>query len=153
MGSSHLRPCFLGVSLGLLLITHVLGCNDDDGGVGPCIHEYCDPILQITHVRDAQTHEALGVVILTEFSLGGTPVAVSTLIQQFADNVELQGDSLLCVPPCGFGTESGRYEFTAEAPGYTAKLVLLNVEYEESHGGCPSYSSGGRETEIELEPQ
>lgn len=143
----------LAAGLTILLVALALGCDQGDGGAGPCSHEYRDAILQIKQVRDSQTQDALSSVVLTEFTIGGLSVALPTLIEQFADNVELVGDSLRCTPPCGFGTTEGHYQFTSAAPGYTARVLSFDVAYEEFEGGCPSHNSGGLEIEIELDPR
>ncbi len=141
---------FVSLLLGLCLF----GCDEkEDNTVGPCIHQYQDPILTIEEVRDAQTNESLESVVLTEFSIDGAAIQTEMLVAEFANNVEQKGDSLLCTIPCAFGTQAGHYEFIVLTSGYVAKAVSFDLEYEEFEGGCPSYNRGGAEEEIALEPR
>ena len=90
MGFYPLHRHVCGLGLTFLLITSVIGCGEDHGTMGPCVHEYQDAILQLHDARNSQTDASLSAVILSDFKIGGRPIPVSALIRQFSDNVELR---------------------------------------------------------------
>jgi hypothetical protein len=59
---------------------------------------------------------------------------------------------LECLVPCSFGTEEGKWQFTASAPGHTSQAVNVGASYALLGRGCPSYNDKGTEVRLNLEP-
>lgn len=121
---------------------------------GACAHTYRSGIVVITAVQS--TGGAYGLARpLPQVLLG--PIRVNDKV---VDPGELPGlvnavpgpQGLECTVPCSFGTEEGRWQFTANAPGHTGRPVNVGASYAVLGRGCPSYNDKGTEVRLSLEP-
>jgi len=137
----------LKIVLVVSIIFFLLSCEEGNG-VGPCVHTYDEPILNITSVVDTVNYNHPRFVILRELKINGSreygafPLMVSYGI--------VVNDSIFyCNIPFGFGVEEGKYEFIIEAEGFPQKQITIeNISYSVSEGGCPSYNDGGKRVEL-----
>jgi hypothetical protein len=121
---------------------------------GTCAHTYRSGIVAITAAQS--TGGVYGVARpLPQVVLGQIRVN-----DKFVDPGALQGlvnavpgpQGLECLVPCSFGTEEGKWQFTASAPGHTGRAVNVGASYAVSGRGCPSYSDKGTDVRLSLEP-
>jgi len=135
-----------------LFIFTLASCEDDywDSGIGPCVHNYMEPILHITTVRDTIKNYSPSFVILHDLRINGN-TQISRLVLVDSYSIVAKDSLFYCNVPFGFGSEEGTYEFTVEAEGYELKYFKIdNVEYSIFQGGCPSYNDGGKRVELNL---
>jgi hypothetical protein len=129
-----------------IVILILVGCaniglsEEKDLVVGPCYHSI-DELIYIKEARGTKTGAVIVEVILSAFSINGEERSVRDITALHRKNVSIDGDSLICVLPCGFGAEEGRWEFTAEADGYSPTPQQYKASYT-LHGGCPSEDMG-----------
>jgi hypothetical protein len=136
--------------LAVLTITAILGC-DGDSTWGPCVHEYREPIVQITDARDMRSGAAVDSIVLTHIRIDGRvvePLYFATVGPSYG--VSARGDSLFCQIPCGFATAAGNYVFTVSAPGYLPQDRGYDAQYGVFKGGCPSYNDEGLRVSLRL---
>lgn len=140
--------------LSLFVFFIIASCEQREGNlVGPCVHNYEDPILAIESVEDAKSGEQLSQITISEVLVDSASKQVSSLVTESSENVTVQDSSIVCEPPCGFGTETGQYQFTVQASGYEdTSITRENVQYENFDSGCPSSSSGSTTISFDLKP-
>jgi hypothetical protein len=117
--------------------------------VGPCVHEYREPVLNIVSAASSNG-TPIGHLTLTNVQVNGHAPGPGAF--QDAVNAVLTNGKIECDVPCGFGTEEGLWQFTAEAEGYQPEEIAVETEYAVFVGGCPSYNDAGTELAIELDP-
>jgi hypothetical protein len=117
----------------------------------PCVHTYRSGIVVVAAARssDAQAG-ALPTLTLSDFKVEDRPLAVADLQQLHHAVATPQG--LVCTVPCSFGSEEGRWQFTAAAPGHAPRSVSVVARYAVFVGGCPSYNDQGAEVRVTLAP-
>ena len=64
----------------------------------------------------------------------------------------MEGSMVRCELACGFGTSPGTYRFRLSAPGYVPERLTVTADYQEFHGGCPSWNDGGTRHTASLSP-
>jgi hypothetical protein len=135
----------LKIVITVSIIFCLLSC---DNGVGPCVHTYNEPILNITSLRDTVNYNHPRFVILRELKINGSKEYGAYPLTKSYGIVE--NDSIFyCNIPFGFGVEEGKYEFIIEAEGFPPKQITIeNVHYSVFEGGCPSYNDGGKRVEL-----
>jgi hypothetical protein len=123
--------------------------NIDDGGlVGPCIHEYKEAIFHIEVVRDSASNTPITFAKLEGLKINGRN-HTGSFFGEMNYGIVYTDSTYYCNFPCGFGNESGLYEFKILADGYKNKVVRYeNVDYSIYKGGCPSYNDGGKRVSI-----
>lgn len=131
------------------VIAGVLGACDGTS-VGPCVHVYREALLQIVAVQDVQDNTALANVVVRQVRIDGREQDVRFLVAGPSYGVDLEGGSLVCRVPCGFGTQEGNYIITVSAPGYPPQERGYEARYRVFHGGCPSYNDGGLRITLRL---
>lgn len=126
----------------------------DDTLVGTCVHIYQDPLISITSAQEAETGYAIDQVHISNITLAGEAVDLHRYPQDNLSNFTLDtdGNGGYCSLPCAFLEGEGTVSFDVSANGYQTKTVELEGEYQTFNGGCPSYSSDGVLTAIELTP-
>lgn len=125
--------------------------NDDRDDIGPCEHTYKEPILNVTSVRNAANEQLIRFVKLRELKIDG--ILYPTFPVFHSSSVVASDSIFYCNPPFGIGSQAGTYEFIIEADGFIAKKIMIeNVDYSISGGGCPSYNDGGKKVDIYLFP-
>ncbi len=128
----------------ILAVCFFLSCSkDDNDGIGPCVHTYNEPILNVSSINDTLNNISLQFVKLYDLKINGFKTLGLNAISTSYSIVS--GDSIFyCNVPFGFGVEEGKYEFIIEADGYNPKKITIeNVNYSIFEGGCPSYNDGG----------
>jgi hypothetical protein len=121
---------------------------------GACLHTYRSGVVAITAAQS--TGGATGVARPIPQVIVG-PIRVN---DKFIVPEDLPGlvnavpgpQGLECLVPCSFGTEEGKWQFTASAPGHTSRAVNVGASYAVSGRGCPSYNDKGTEVRLNLEP-
>ncbi len=129
-----------------------LRCNHQDGSVGPCIHIYEEPVLNVLSVTDRVTNIRIGAVWVTEVLLDTTELDLLALRQGVSTNVSYSDSGLYCIPPFGFGTQRGLYTLSLSADGYRDTVVSLPAAYAVFRGGCPSSNTGGTRVVVKMSP-
>jgi len=125
----------------------ILSCNEDNG-IGPCVHTYKEPILNVTSLRDTANYNHPRFIILRELKINGSKeYGAYPLMESYGI---VGNDSIYyCNIPFGFGVEEGKYEFIIEGEGFQPKQITIeNVSYSVFDGGCPSYNDGGKRVEL-----
>lgn len=133
----------------IIVIFCFLSCHEENG-IGPCVHTYKEPILNITSISDTVNYNHPRFIILRELKINGS--------KQFGSNPLLESyaivadDSIFyCNIPFGFGVEEGKYEFIIEAEDFQPKQITIeNVSYSVFDGGCPSFNDGGKRIELNI---
>jgi len=127
-----------------------IGCSEnspgDSGFAGPCVIIFEDEVLHIDEASGSATSAIIGQLELSSFVVNGQVRTSEEVVAQRQSNVVLDGELLRCTLPCSFGTEPGRWEFTALAPGYLPTGQSATVEYGTSGGpvgGCPAFLNDG----------
>lgn len=137
----------LSLSLFVLLLIY---CNSDDNGVGPCVHSYKEPILNVTAIKDS-LNKQVGFVKLYNLKINGSKVNGKSVISP-SYSIVVDDTLYYCNVPFGFGTKEGTYTFTMEAEGYSPKKIIINnVKYATLKGGCPSYNDDGTDIALNIE--
>ena len=132
-----------------VLLAGVLSLGCAEGGAGPCVHTYRDPVLAITAAVDSGTGVRITPVFVTGVTIDGQSQPVGSLLA-VAFGASARGDTVVCGLPCGFGTSEGQYSFTATAPGYAIRRVSVNARFARFDGGCPSSNEGSTEISVSL---
>jgi len=118
-------------------------------GMGPCVHQYREPVLNFAAAADAGTGARIDFFVIREVRVDGRLQDLAWLTPE-SRGVEVRDDSLICHPPCGFGTSEGNYTFTVSAPGYPEQVRGYEARYRVFKGGCPSYNDGGAHVTLHL---
>jgi len=136
-----------------LLLVGLIGCDGagNEGGIGPCVHIYDEPIFHIQSVTDGQTGTQIETIVLSNIGIDSTKPDLRFLIIE-SNRIAMLDSFLVGNPPCSFGTESGLYSFLVSATGYRDTLITTDASYSVFEGGCPSKSSGGLRISITLQP-
>ena len=141
-----------GVSL-LGVFLAAAGCQDTRDttglGVGPCLHEYRSPIIEMTSAV-ASGNQPVDPLVIRAVTIDGLTVNPVLLLTGPTHGVAQRDGALLCTVPCGFGTQAGRYRLTIEAAGQPTRVVDVQAAYRVFKGGCPSYNDGGTEVRVEF---
>ncbi|MEG8947479.1 PEGA domain-containing protein [Rosettibacter firmus] len=137
------------ISLLFLLFIIITSCKEFiDDGVGPCVHVYKEAIFHISELKDSASNNPISFAKIVSLKINGEkqiglPLGDKNYGIVYFDSV------YYCNFPCGFGIESGTYEFKIVAEGYKDKVVKFeNVDYSIKKGGCPSYSDGGKRVSV-----
>ncbi len=134
----------------LLLAVFQCSCKGDGGGVGPCVHIYEEPILHIETARNIQSSAYLRTIVLSNITIDSIAQDPFFLIPE-SRSVAVLDSSLVCNPPCAFGTQPGKYTFKVSASGCRDTIITCNPNYTINKGGCPSSSNGGLRISINLQ--
>lgn len=128
--------------------------RDNDTLSGICVHYYQDPLISITSAQEAETGYAIDQVHISNITLADQAVNLHQYSQDNLSNFTLDtdGNGGYCTLPCAFLEGEGSVSFEVSVNGYQTKTVELEGEYQNFNGGCPSYSSDGVLTAIELTP-
>jgi hypothetical protein len=130
-----------------LLVYSFSACKENNL-VGPCVHEYKEPILNVTAVYDSINNTSVSFVTIKQLKINGH-LQNTALILSNSYSVVANDSVYYCNVPFGFGTEEGTYEFIIEANGQFQKNIKIeNVSYSIFKGGCPSYNDGGKRIKI-----
>lgn len=139
----------------LAAIVIFVGCTSEilPPDNGPCVHEYRDPVLKIEHVTSVMRNESIDQIILNSISIDNNSLPLTYYSGSPLKNISFQNTSMVCTVPCGFGIDSGTYEFKVSAEGYLDSTVTVTAHYDIFEGGCPSYNDNGTEISIGLRPE
>lgn len=140
--------CVIATSLALVACGG--GSSSDEAPVGPCVHQYGDPVLHLDSALDAATGQPIATVHISSVVLNGVP-ADHALLLQGSVNAASNGASIVCTVPCGLSNSEGTYGFVASASGYAPQNATVMAKYATTTGGCPSSSSGGTAVRLELQ--
>ncbi len=83
----------------------------------------------------------------------GKKLVITAESAQYDDNasgVHFVGDSLVCVPPFGFGVQQGDWVLTLSARGYPVQAVEFEAEYAVFRSECGSYNDSGSVVSLEI---
>lgn len=121
---------------------------------GHCEHVYRSGVVAVSAVQSSGgttgVARPLTQVMLGQIRLDGRPLDpgdVPGLV-----NASPTAVGLLCSVPCSFGTQAGKWEFSAYAAGHAGKPVSVGAGYAVQGRGCPSYSDQGTPVRLVLEP-
>jgi len=121
---------------------------------GTCPHAYRSGIVAITAAQSSGgvsgVSRPIPQVILGQIRVNDQPVDPSSL--QGLINAVPGPQGLECLVPCSFGTQDGKWQFTASAPGHAGRAVNVGAHYAVVGRGCPSYSDKGVDVRLNLEP-
>lgn len=119
----------------------LIGCSEADNGtgIGPCVHNYEEPILHVQSVTNAQTGAQIEAIILSDVRIDSTKTDLRFLIIE-SNRIAMLDSSLVGNPPCSFGIQEGKYSFSVSASGYRDTLIIADAAYSIFEGGCPSRS-------------
>ena len=137
-------------SILLVLSAILIGCQSN---IGPCIHNYEDPILTIQSVYSAENGDEINIVKISDVKIDNVSRALSSFDNDVSNNIVVDDSLLICTIPCGFGIEVGTYEISFSADGYRDSTISTTAKYNKSKGGCPSSSSDGTKRSFSLSPQ
>lgn len=121
---------------------------------GSCPRTYRSGVVAITAAQS--TGGAYGLarplpqLVLSQIRLNDKPVDLDGLPGLVNAAPGPQG--LECLVPCSFGTEEGKWQFVASAPGQASRPVNVGASYAVAGRGCPSYFDKGTEVRLSLEP-
>ena len=135
----------------ILFVTFIiLSCDEDNGFLGPCVHTYKEPILNITSLRDTVNFNHPRFIILRELKINGLKLyGAGPLFESYG--IVADDSIFYCNLPFGFGVDEGNYEFIIEAEGFQPKQITIeNVSYSVFEGGCPSFNDGGKRVELTI---
>ena len=140
------------VRISLLFFSFVFftSCKEviDDGGVGPCIHEYKEAIFHISVLKDSVSNIPISFAKIVTLKINERK-QIGSFFGDKNNGIVYSDSVYYCNFPCGFGIERGSYEFKIIADGYKDKFVKYeNVDYSVYKGGCPSYNDGGKRVSI-----
>lgn len=133
--------------LALAAIAFVAACSDsspqqnEEAVIGPCVH-FSEPALTIREARGASTNAVISEIVVSSLSIDDQAQMADQQINERSSNVVVEGDTLRCTLPCGFGSEAGQWMFLASAPGYADTAQEFAVDVISHGGGCPSGVSG-----------
>lgn len=134
------------------LIT-LMNCRGIDNRVGPCVHTYNEPVLNIDRVVDSQTGAPIQKVKISSLTVDNVEQNPAWVIAGVAKNITIQDSSLFGQPPFGFGTNDGIYQFFIQATGYRDTLVCQLANYQTFKGGCPSFNDDGTHITVKMRPE
>lgn len=132
----------------------LLSCG---GSACPTDVVFDNPILNVRDARNALTGASIAQVVLSDIRIHGQLQSggdMQFLVPRNARNTTIEGNQLRCTLNCSFGVETGDYQFTVSAPGYSSKTVsLTDVRYSGSErDGCRSTPTGGPTISLVLDP-
>jgi hypothetical protein len=144
----------------LLGCLSLVGCSgggggDDSNHVGPCVHEFRDPVLNITSANSAADDARIGILVISNVTFNSSAVDLPMLFQEGTlqlTNLEFKDNKLICSVPCGFGTTEGLWQFDVSAAGFVEQHVSVQAGYAIFQGGCPSYNDNGTRLKITMQP-
>ena len=132
-----------------LFVYSFYSCKDNkDDLVGPCVHEYKEPVLNIVSVYDSINSASISFLTIKELKINGHLQNTSIILSN-SYSVVANDSVYYCNVPFGLGSEEGTYEFIVEVGGQLQRNIRIeNVNYSIFKGGCPSYNDGGKRTQI-----
>lgn len=136
-----MRPLLFNI----IPLVFILGCNPDlppSPVVGPCEHQFLEPILQISGVTNDGENLQVDTVYISEVKYNGNELH-PLLITSGSENITLDDELIICSLPCGFGTQDGQYTFTAFTEELTETHFSFTASYARGGGSCPSFSTDG----------
>ena len=134
--------------LALPIVFIQLSCKHD--GIGPCVHVNEEPILHIEWARNSQTGSYLRTIVLSNILIDTTKHDPFWLLAE-SRNVAVLDSTLVCNPPCAFGTQPGKYSFRVSGIGVRDTVIICHPNYSINKGGCPSSSNGGLRITLNLQ--
>ncbi len=137
-------------SILLVLSAFLISCQSN---IGPCVHNYKDPILTIQSVNSAENGDEINSVRISEIKIDNVSRRLSSFDDDISNNISVDDSLLICTISCGFGIEAGIYEISFSADGYRDSTISTTAKYNKSKGGCPSSSSDGTKISFSLNPQ
>lgn len=146
--------CLALTPLLMLIVSCSEDNKDEEGSLsGPCVHTYSDALITIVSVKEVSTGYQLSGVNISGVIQYGRAVNFNevSLENDLNFTVDSDGSGGYCTMPCSFLDGEGEITFVVSANGYLDKKVDLVGVYQLFEGGCPSYSSGGMELNLELE--
>ncbi len=145
------------LTIGLFIVSFFSGCDqfglNENRNYGPCVHKYLDPVLTIESVTDAQTGALVSPVYISDISIDDNKQSASHLAGMDSTNISVEDSVIVCTPACGFSHISGTYQFTVQSDQYRDTTIVKEVQYQESGGGCPSWSKGSTVISLTLKPE
>lgn len=137
--------------LSIIIAIVSLGCDAPIyEGMGPCVHIYKEPILMIESASSAENSTPIESLIIKNISIDSVGVNLDLLTSESSENVVISDSTLICTLPCGFGTQSGTYNFDVTAENYKDVSVSIKTDYQTSGGNCPSFSTDGNKIDVVL---
>lgn len=97
---------------------------------GPCVHEHRDPVLKVEHVTSVMINESIDPIILSNISIDNNSLPLIYYSGSPLKNISFQDTSMVCTVPCGFGIDSGTYEFKVSAEGYLDSTVIVTAHHD-----------------------
>lgn len=158
--ASHIgTPLFV-----LIAISALSGCggnssdkSPDDDLMGPCVHYYYEPVVNIDRVISQPANTELTQVALTRVMHEDSEEDLEAWCEYRAEGMcyglSFETDTPVCTLPCGFGTDEGDWHLEVSAEGYQKTEESFEAVYEVFEGGCPSYNGKGSHVELELNQQ
>lgn len=136
-----------------IVLFFFIGCTPEgeQGGIGPCVHIYKEPILHITSITNMITGEPVSAFTITDVRVDGRTQNLFHL-RSLSYGVVWYDSILFANVPCGFGTDEGVYHVTISATGFRDTVIQAAARYAVFQGGCPSSNSGGTRISFVLQP-
>ena len=127
----------------LIAIIAFISCEDlGDPTIGPCVHIYRDPIVEVENVKDEQSGHIIYEFKIIEAVINDRTIEMHHLLNNVSFNSVIYDSILFCNTPCGFGYEEGVYKLSVSSIGYRDTTIIFNAQFKSGGGNCPSYSSG-----------
>jgi hypothetical protein len=135
----------------LTILVFIICCaRNTDPVVGPCVHQYLDPIIRIENVSDGKSGQEILSIKINHAQIDSMEINLQYLMNNVCFNVVLYDSALYCSTPCGFGTEDGEYILSVSSVGYRDTTISVTAQYQTFKGGCPSSSSGSTVISFEM---
>jgi hypothetical protein len=134
--------------IGIASVTVFKRCDSKPGGA----------LFQIVDARDSLTGTLISRVRITAVKRDGKDVLPRTLLNSYAENInlenpKLENSALVCDLECSFGEVEGEYALTFEAVGYAPKVGNVSGRYAQRSNECPAVMTGSTEMGLTLEPK
>lgn len=153
MASSTVRLLLLFTTL--VMLSSCGGSSGEEETMGPCVHNYYEPVLNIDRVIANPANTEIDRVALTEVIHDDQPVELEEWCafqaEELCYGLSFEEQTAVCTLPCGFGNDEGAWRIEVTAEGYQSTTTTLDASYEVSEGGCPSYNDEGSRFELELD--
>lgn len=133
-----------------------LACRvSEESLIGPCVVMYRDPLITIERARDAVIGAAIPRLFVSDVSWGDRQPGVAFLLAGGAEarNAVMEEGRLRCDVSCGFGSSSGTYRLTFQAPGFRDTTLTLAAAYSGGGGNCPAILSNGVRVTLDMQPR
>jgi hypothetical protein len=146
-----------------LVVAGIIGLLAVVGIASVRVFKRCDSkpggaLFQIVDARDSVTGTLISRVRITAVKRDGKDVLPRTLLNSYAENInlenpKLENSALVCDLECSFGEVEGDYALTFEAVGYAPKVGAVSGRYAQRSGECPAVLTGSTEMGLTLEPK